>query len=258
MTIAYFDIESTAIPAEGVLYVDTIHCIGVKIDDAPTLMYTSRFLPLPNYGGTLQNGLDAINSCDFCCGHNIIAFDNIVIENLLGSITAKPIDTLLLSKLIYTKDELLELDYTIPDFPPSQYGSFSLDSFGLRMQFPKGKHSDWSRLTSDMANYCTQDVEVTYQLYQNLLSVKNFPSQSVIDLEHEVAYLIAQQVHYGFYYSIEEGRKLMAKLLHEQLNISLRLTKKFKPLFLPNGKEVVPAKPRKVRQYVEDTNYIYF
>lgn len=255
MTTAVFDLETCSIPVEGVYAVDKIHCIAIKVDDDPTEIYTSHYLP--GSSGTLRNALEVLNSVDLIIAHNGIGFDCIVVNNILGTLHTPCLDTMLLAKLIYTKDELSELDYTIPDFNKSKYGSFSLEAFGDRMQFPKGSHSDWSKLTTSMMKYCIQDVDVTYQLYQNLLSAKNFPSQSVIDLEHEVAALIAEQVHYGFYYDIENGRALMQKLMHEQLSISMRLSRTFKPLILRKGPDVTPAKPRRTKQYIVDENYQY-
>ena len=253
-SIAYCDIESTSIPADGILSVEAIHCIAVKSGNSDTLCYTSRFLPIPNYGGTLQNALDFINTHDIVIFHNY-TFDVIVIENLLGPVTATPLDTMLLAKLIYTKDELLELDYTIYDMPKVIYGRFSLEAFGYRLGMHKGSYSDWSRLTVDMCSYCTQDVEVTYHLYLALLNAPNYPNQSTIDLEHEVAYIVAQQTHYGFYFDLDSARTLQQKLMYEKLSIELRLAKTFKPLFLADGAVITPAKPRRNRMYIPDTNY---
>lgn len=254
MKLGYFDIESTAIPPEGVLYVDTIHCIGVKVNDSQTLMYTSRFLPLSNYGGTLKNAVDILNSCDYIVGHNILFFDCIVIENLLAPLTAKRLDTLIISKLCYTKDELLEHDYS-SEVPKELYGRFSLEAFGYRLHMHKGSYSDWSKLTVAMCDYCTQDVEVTYALYQTLLESSYYPSESTIELENEVAYLIAQQQFYGFYYDIDAGRKLMQSLMYEQLSIELRLAKTFRPLYLPDGQPVIPAGARRNKIYLPNENY---
>lgn len=253
--IAIFDIESTSIPITGVFGVEYIHCIGIKVNDNPTMMYTSRYLPLHNYGGTLSNALEVLNSVDFIVGHNIIGFDCIVIEQLLGKLTANRLDTLLLAKLLYTREELSEIDLNIQDFPKAQYGSFSLDSFGRRMNEYKGSYSDWSRLTSEMCNYCTQDVEVTYKLFNTLITHSNYPASSVIDLENEVAHIIAQQTYHGFYYNIEGGRELMQKLMHEKLNIELRLAKTFKPMFLSDGNPIVPAGSRRNKIYIENKNY---
>lgn len=253
-SIAYCDIESTSIPASGVLGVEAIHCISIKSGDSPTLCYTSRFLPLSNYGGTLRNALDVINQHDYVVFHNY-TFDIPVIEHLLGQVTASPLDTMIIAKLLYTSDELIEHDREIPDFPTGLYGSFSLDAFGRRLGVYKGSHSDWSRLSVPMCEYCTQDVEVTYALYHQLLDHPNYPSQQTLELEHEVAYLVASQTAYGFYYDVDKARTLMSKLMYEQMSIALRLQKTFRPLILQKSAEITPAKPRRTKQFVEDLNY---
>ena len=254
MTICFADIETSAIPSSGVLDVSEIHCIAVKSGDLDTLCYTSRFLPLSNYGGTLQNGLDYINQHDIVLFHNY-TFDVVVLEQLLGEVTATPLDTMILAKLIYTSDELMELDYTLPNMPKALYGRFSLEAFGHRVGLHKGDYSDWSRLTVAMTEYCTNDVEVTYHLYHSLQNASNYPSQDTIDLEHEVAYIVAQQTHYGFYFDLDSARTLQQKLMYEKLSIELRLAKTFRPLFLADGPVITPAKPRRNRMYIPDTNY---
>lgn len=257
-SICYADIETFSIPASGVFDVEEIHCIAVKSNNEPTLIYTSRFLPLPNYGGTLRNALDFINSHEYCVFHNGIGFDIPVITTLLGSITSKPLDSMLIAKLLYTKDELISLDCTIIDFPKDKYGSFSLDAFGRRMGEYKGSYSDWSRLTSEMCSYCTQDVEVTYHLFQHLIAHDHYPSQDIISLENEVASIIAEQQYLGFHIDLEACRTLLKEMMHEQLTIELRLQKQFRPMFLPDGPPVVPAGPRRNKIYLPDTSYRKF
>lgn len=244
------DIETTPIQPD-ILDIDKIHCIGIKSNHKPTKIYTSSFLDIENYGGTLENAIDIINSHDYCIGHNFIAFDNIIISNLLGNITANILDTLILSKLIYTKDELKELDLTIKDYPKALYGSFSLDAFGRRMEIYKGSHNNWDELSIDMANYCTQDVEVTYNLFMNLIEhpiYQNYSYDKVIALEHEVACIITKQQYYGFCYDTKNARLFIRDLTHEKLNIELKLQKIFKPKYLPNGNVVIPTKTRKIKQ----------
>lgn len=77
-TVGIFDLETTSIPPTGVPDVEAIHCIGIKINDQPTMMYTSRYLPLSNYGGTLRNALEVLNSCDIIVGHNAIGHNIMV------------------------------------------------------------------------------------------------------------------------------------------------------------------------------------
>ena len=253
MSIAVFDIETPYIPAEGILALQEIFCIAVKVDDNPTKLFTPR--PLSYSDGSLQDALDLINSCDYYAAHNGIAFDLPVTELLLGEITAQPIDTMVLAKLIYTKDELISLDMSILDFPKDKYGSFSLDAFGHRIGEHKQSFHDFSELTETMAEYCVQDVEVTYHLLHNLQEHPRYPNQSVIDLEYEVAYIVAQQTYYGFYFDIDKARELNTKLLYEKLSIETRLKKTFKAKFLPQEKPITPAGARRNKMYLPDTHY---
>ena len=57
----------------------------------------------------------------------------------------KFVDTLLISRFLNADRE----------------GGHSLESFGERLGFPKGSHSDWSKLTPELITYCHQDVAVT-------------------------------------------------------------------------------------------------
>jgi len=86
-------------------------------------------------------------------GHNLINYDIPAVERLLNvSITGKVSDTLVMSRL----------------YNPQLEGGHSLDSWGQRLNFPKGDYHDWSALTPEMAQYCKQDVSVTERLYEKL------------------------------------------------------------------------------------------
>ena len=252
--ICYADIESTAIPSTGVLGVEKIHCIAIKSENNPTLCYTSHFLPISNYGGTLKAALDEINRHDTVVFHNY-TFDIPVIENLLGPVTAKPLDSMLVAKLLYTKDELTELDMTIENFPSKKYGSFSLEAFGHRIGLHKGDYNDWSRLTVAMTEYCTNDVEVTYQLIQNMLDHPNYPNENVLELEHRVRWIVSQQEYYGFYFDLENARELYSKMLYEQTSIRHRLLKTFKPKYLPDGPVDCPSGTTRSKKYIPNPDF---
>jgi len=252
--ICYADIESTAIPSTGVLGVEKIHCIAIKSENNPTLCYTSHFLPISNYGGTLKAALDEINRHDTVVFHNY-TFDIPVIENLLGPVTAKPLDSMLVAKLLYTKDELTELDMTIENFPSKKYGSFSLEAFGHRIGLHKGDYNDWSRLTVAMTEYCTNDVEVTYQLIQNMLDHPNYPNENVLELEHRVRWIVSQQEYYGFYFDLEKARELYSKMLYEQTSIRHRLLKTFKPKYLPDGPVDCPSVTTRSKKYIPNPDF---
>lgn len=51
---------------------------------------------------------------------------------------------------------------------PDRLGGHSLAEWGERLGFPKGDHSDWSKLTPQMLQYCHRDVAVTEKMLKAL------------------------------------------------------------------------------------------
>ena len=147
MSYCIVDCETPLIGPTGVLSIDKIFCIAVKSGDSPTKVFTYIYHPMSS--GNLRGALAYINSHEYVVGHNICKFDLRVIENLIGPITAKPIDTLIDAKLIYPKDTLLSIDYTT-SIPKALYGSYSLEAFGHRLGEHKLQFSQFDRMTTDM------------------------------------------------------------------------------------------------------------
>jgi len=253
MSIAIVDIETPFITNLGVMAIEKIFCIGVTIDDQPTKLYSYVYHPLSS--GTLNTALLAINSCDLAVFHNGCKFDIPVLEHLLGAITVPIHDTLIISKLMFTKDQLLDIDLNIPDFPKALYGSYSLKAFGYRLGVNKGEFTDFSEFCTDMMTYLEQDCIVTKALYSMLRSQPSFPAQNIIDLEQEVASLIFQQEVNGFYFDIDAATTLNTKMLFEKQALQRKLQKTFRPQFLPNGPVTTPAKPMRRKRYIKDENY---
>lgn len=252
--IATFDIESEPIPLSGILFIKKIFCINIKINNEPVLRFTHLYHPTSS--GTLSAALKLLNSCDYIIGHNIIGFDVPVIENNIGPITVPIIDTLILAKLMYAKDTLLAIDYGISEMPPKSYGSFSLKAFGIRFGNYKIQFENFTRLTTEMLEYCDQDVELTYQLFQYLLDQPFFPLSSVINLEQRVKTIILHQELNGFYFDRPKAQKLATTMRYRQLSLELALQKTFKPMFLPDGPIKQPSSRNKIKMYAPSTTYI--
>ena len=265
MRIAYYDLESEAIDRiEGQGTIRTIHSIAIAIDDAEPLVYTSH--PTSYSDGTLLEAVNILNSVPYNAGHNSIKFDRPVIENVLGvKLTAIQVDTLILAKLVYTKDSLLVVDRSLGWHEDSSakirglQGSFGLYAFGLRMGEPKLDFDDWSELSEEMCIYNKQDVRVTRNLHQLLLSRDNYPPQHVIDIEMETCAIIQQQIAYGFYFDKPKAERLRDSLLHEKLTIRRELLAKYRPLYLPKivsaPHTTIPAKARKVKTWMYNPYY---
>jgi len=143
---------------------------------------------------------DLINRAEKVIMHNGIGFDGPVLKKLWGVTMKKKqvVDTLVLSRL----------------YNPQLEGGHSLASWGQRLGFPKGDFTDFDGgLTPEMIQYCEQDTLVTKQLYLFLeREMKNDYSQQSIDLEHEVAIIVAEQERNGFKLDERQAIGLLTEL----------------------------------------------
>ena len=249
--IATWDIETELIPDTGIKDIKKIFCINVKVNDQPIKRFTKLYHPTSS--GNLKGALNLINSCDFNVGHNIIGFDIPVIENLVGEVTSYPLDTLIISKLMFSKDNLLSMDKGVDGMPPSEYGNFSLKAFGHRFGDYKIQFDQFNKLTDEMLEYCAQDVNLTYRLFSFLKSRPNFPESSIIELEQRVKSILVEQQAYGFYFDIEKANKLATELKFKKLSLEMKLQRIFKPAFLPDGGIKTTNKLIKRRYYRPST-----
>ena len=252
--VATFDIESELIPPEGILFIRKIYCINIKINDGPVQRYTSLYHK--SASGNLQTALAVLNSCDYIVGQNILGFDIPVIENLVGKITSTPIDTLIITQLLYSKDTLMSIDYGIAEMPKNLYGSFSLKAFGIRFGDYKIQFEDFTKLSDEMLTYCDQDVELTYRLFKYLLEEPYFPSSQILELEQRVKQIIVAQELHGFYFDVAAAKALATTMRYKKLSLELILQKVFKPMFLPSGPIKQPSSRNKTKMYSPIENYV--
>ena len=252
-TIAVWDLEADYIPST------VIYCNGVSIiKDGKVLskseIYTQYWTPYTN--GSLMESITRINQCDYHCGHNIVGFDAPLVKRLMGTmVTAKPLDTLLLAKIIFSKDDLYAMDPQL-GIDKNLYGGYSLKAFGQRMGDFKIDFNDFSALTEEMTVYCNQDVDLTARLLLFLFTKENFPIEAVVDIEHKAAAIITEQESYGFYIDIDKARALNTILLKEKLELSSKLAEIFSPKFLKDGQVKTYKKPSKVKKYLPNPHYI--
>ena len=155
-------------------------------------------------------------------GHNLIGFDLPVLQKL-WDITVdrrRVVDTLVLSRLA----------------DPQREGGHSLASFG-----GKGDHDDWTCLSPEMVNYCIQDVRVTEQAYNKIrarLGQYKFSKKS-IDLEHEVQWIIQEQIKNGWLLDVRHAADLLATLKERKMAVEDEVHEVFKPKWVA-VKEVIP------------------
>ena len=119
-------------------------------------------------------------------GHNIIEFDLSVLSHCYDwNYTGQVTDTLILSRLLNV----------------GRTGGHSLESWGIRLKFPKGNYNDFTKYTPEMLEYCKQDVELNAKVYLELRKVidRNQPSfDRAIKLEHDIQRVCLDMHDNGF------------------------------------------------------------
>ena len=210
------DIETNGLLLEVTnFWVGVTYCIETKEEK---VFYTA--IDMLNY----------LNTATTIIGHNWVGYDNPALEKLTGlDLNIKIIDTLLLAKLAY--------------YDKDRSWSHSLDAYGERLGYKKGKYSDWSRYSAEMETYCKRDVQVTYKLYQHLKrKTSRWLPPEALELEQDVQKIVIQQYCTGWKFDERKAHALHVELIEEKEKAEEILFKTFHPLFLPNGKSKVPKK----------------
>jgi DNA polymerase-1 len=147
--------------------------------------------------------------------HNGISFDAPILNRLLGTDIklSQMIDTLVMSQL----------------FNPMREGGHSLRAWGDKLSYPKWEYDNFTSYTPDMLEYCKNDVDLTENLYKQLLiEGKSFSSFSIA-LEHKIRAIIDQQEKNGFALNIQKTIGLLARLSDEAHILETWAKKEFEP-----------------------------
>ena len=170
-----------------------------------------------------------VSEVDCLVFHNCIDFDVPVLERLL-SIDFSSIeieDTLVLSQL----DE------------PRREGGHSLASWGERLKFDKGDHTDWSEFSKEMLDYCIQDAKITTQLYRHL-QLKGL-SKDAKQLEYATRKQCSIQERSGWFFDIHNAVKLLQDINEDLRKVEEEVHKTFVPLPVWKSKKPVSNRWKK-------------
>ena len=162
----------------------------------------------------ITEGVELLKKADKIIGHNIIGIDIPVIHKLtsvdLSSVSIS--DTLVLSRL----------------FSPTREGNHGLESWGYRLGFNKIDFKTFSEYSSEMLKYCENDVLLNAKVYNHLKKEsKGFSKQSV-ELEHEVAWILARQREHGFLLDVKGASLLVAKFEEQLIDLEKEVRKTFR------------------------------
>lgn len=218
------DIETTAIENFSTLDCPIkFHCLSI-LDVKAQEMHEFNTVK-----DNIEDGIEMLKQSKYVCGHNFIGFDAPCIEKLYGVKLNKIVDTMLMSKL-FCRD-LKIMDMKRENFPSALMGRHSLKAWGWRLGNFKGDHGEkegaWDSFTPEMQQYCSQDVRVTYDLYNHLVEM-SVSSQS-LELEHDFARLIRVQEMNGFPFDVEKGEQLAKLLTVRRVQLEKEMQKVFPP-----------------------------
>lgn len=256
--IGCFDLETDFIPTT-MIFCNSIVILEISTEGTITISpprgYTYKWTTYAQ--GSLLESVEVLNSCDFISAYNLNGFDLHEIPKHLGvGLTARQLDTMILSKLVYSKDELMSMDPAL-GLPSSLWGRYSLKAFALRLGGDeKIEYEDFTHLNKEMFEYCNRDTEVAAELLKHLLLNCDFPLEQVIEVEHRAANIVYEQGVMGFYLDITKARALNTSLLTEKLELATELATIFSPKFLKDGKVKSYKKLSTVKKYLHNTSYI--
>jgi DNA polymerase-1 len=158
-------------------------------------------------------------------GHNIVGFDLPVLHRFIDGLDwEQPIDTMVLSKLRFY----------------GQQGGHSLDSWGKRLGDHKSQSPDFSKFSEELVEYCKQDVEVTYKLWEELKPIyerKEF--QHAIQLETDTLVFCREMQENGFPFDFTAATKLELRI-QEAIEEMDRI---IMPVFKPRTKKLRTITP---------------
>lgn len=205
----------TDIETNGLLDTTTKFWCG-WIYDSYTDKYTG-YTDLKDY----WNAIDWYGRHDYnIVFHNGIRFDIPCLKKLMDDgFSFDPrdcvLDTLVLARLIYSNIKDTDVGLMRSGrLPKALYGSHSLKAYGYRMGELKGTYGEqedaWDKFTPEMYEYNKQDVVVTLKLFQKLMA-KGYPLKA-IQLEHDIAWVMAKQERNGFVFDKDQATKLYSEL----------------------------------------------
>lgn len=230
--------------------VTTIHCLVTADLDTGEIR---QFRP-----HEIEEGLAFLDSATYLAGHNILDYDNRVVEKLYpGRVdfsTKKLLDTLTISKLVFSN--IKAGDFARADageMPKFMIGKHGLEAWGYRLKSHKGDYSQrmkdlgldpWAEFNEEMLAYCVMDVELNVRLWKAMRKKK--PDPRSVELEMEVAPIIREQERNGFPFDEKKAAALYGTLAQRRAELLSQCSDLFPDWWIGTG--TARPTPRKVKR----------
>ena len=183
-------------------------------------------------------------------GHNFLAYDAPMLNRHWGCRIAasRIVDTFVLS-------QLYSPSLKRPKGISKKKSSHSLEAWGIRLKFPKTEHKDFTCLTPEMLEYCTNDTMLTAILYRKLsVRMKQLRfTETGADIEH-LSWNIIQnkQRRHGFPFDKRKAEELLVKLEFRREQLQDEIYK----LWPPELKCVKQLKRRRLKSGADNAQYL--
>jgi len=235
------DIEANDLyqKADDIFIISTLN-----VDTGKVTSFSDHDPTLPS----LNDAFSYLERADLLIGHNVVRYDLPVIEKILGWTFPQEVayDTMIMSKLNW--------------FPrKTTFGRHSLKAWGNFLGTQKGDFKDFSEYSNEMREYCEQDLQVTYQVYQVLererksitraSAQRKVTYEDAIKLEHDISYWSAKQVANGWKVDKEGLWALIEKIGEEIIEIEKEVEPELGDM------EILIDKEPKTPRYTKNGNY---
>jgi len=200
---------------------------------------TYKFSDYDNSIPSMDDGCVMLNNAEVLIGHNIIGFDNLVMEKLYGlKLNEKKIyDTWIMSQVLQYKR-------------PHKHG---LKGWGEHLNNSKIEFDEWDNYSKEMLRYCVQDVKLNADVFNHLMveykkiAAKRPAIKEGLLIEHDTAKFNARVKTRGWNFDVVKAKKNLKDMnvrmleietiLHPQLGthkVYIDKVEKF-PKFKKNG-----------------------
>jgi len=184
-----------------------IHCIVAKCPKTNTIKHWVQ--------EECKDFKDWSKNIDTFVMHNGLSFDAPLLNKFTGSSI----------QLNQIRDTLIESQL----FNPIREEGHGLGAWGKKLKFEKGDMDSFDTYSPDMLKYCTQDVNLTHKVMNELDKEKSKFSKESIELEKKVRVIIDKQEENGFTLDLRKAMTLKASLEDEANTLSNQATEIFPP-----------------------------
>ena len=196
------------------------------------------------YGpNAINDGLSLLQSAECLIGHNIIGFDNLILERLHGVKLneKKCYDTWIMSQV---------LDFNNPKLPKNKIGktSHGLAAWGQSLNYPKIDFHDFDKYSDEMMRYCIQDVKLNVRVFQILMEMatkaieKNPLMREGLRIEMEAAKFEAITRERGWKFDTDKAMNTLHDIMERMKQIETVIEPSLPPITKMIDK--APKKPK--------------